>query len=127
MGIGSSNEVNESVGVSGSKLKPSLSVQTDKDVYRPGDSIFVTIEVGNSPVRDHDNGANPSILVEKLSFEVKGLEKLDIQWFSTQKPSPGSKGRRGIQEAFHCNCYMFCQFMDIFKVLMHLVILMSQT
>jgi hypothetical protein len=79
------------VGVSGSKIKPSLSVQTDKDVYRPGDSIFVTIEVANS----HDNASNPSILVEKLSFEVKGLEKLDIQWFSTQKPSPGSKGRRG--------------------------------
>ncbi|XP_010500566.1 PREDICTED: uncharacterized protein LOC104779262 isoform X1 [Camelina sativa] len=95
LGIGSSNEVNESVGVSGSKLKPSLTVQTDKDVYRPGDSIFVTIEVSNSPVRDHDNGANPSLLVEKLSFEVKGLEKLDIQWFSTQKPSTGSKGRRG--------------------------------
>lgn len=90
LGIGTSNEeVNESVG---SKLKPSLSLQTDKDVYRPGDTIFATIEVGNS----HNNGANPSILVEKLSFEVKGLEKLDIQWFSTQKPSPG---RRGIQEA----------------------------
>lgn len=86
MGIGS-----DSVGVSGSKIKPSLTVQTDKDVYRPGDSIFVTIEVGNS----HENESNPSILVEKLSFEVKGLEKLDIQWFSTQKPSPGSKGRRG--------------------------------
>jgi hypothetical protein len=91
LGIGSSSEVNDSVGVSGSKIKPSLSVQTDKDVYRPGDSIFVTIEVANS----HDNASNPSILVEKLSFEVKGLEKLDIQWFSTQKPSPGSKGRRG--------------------------------
>lgn len=109
LGIGSSNQVNDSVGVSGSKLKPSLSVQTDKDVYRPGDSIFVTIEVGNSPVRDHENGATPSILVEKLSFEVKGLEKLDIQWFSTQKPSPGSKGRRGIQGYFcYCNYYVFC-------------------
>ncbi|ESQ30466.1 hypothetical protein EUTSA_v10011376mg [Eutrema salsugineum] len=95
LGIGSSNEVNDSLGVSGSNLKPTLSVQTDKDVYRPGDSIFVTIEVGYSPVTDHENGSNPSILVEKLSFEVKGVEKLDIQWFSTQKPSPGSKGRRG--------------------------------
>ncbi|KAL1192599.1 hypothetical protein V5N11_008669 [Cardamine amara subsp. amara] len=95
LGIGSSNQVNDSVGVSGSKLKPSLSVQTDKDVYRPGDSIFVTLELGNSPLRNHENGENPSILVEKLSFEVKGLEKLDVQWYSTQKPLPGSKGRRG--------------------------------
>lgn len=100
LGIGSSSEVNDSLGVSGSKLKPTLSLQTDKDVYRPGDSIFVTIEVGNSPVRDHENVANPSILVEKLSFEVKGVEKLDIHSFITQKPSPGSRGRRGIQGAF---------------------------
>jgi hypothetical protein len=106
LGIGSSSEVNDSVGVSGSKIKPSLSVQTDKDVYRPGDSIFVTIEVANS----HDNASNPSILVEKLSFEVKGLEKLDIQWFSTQKPSPGSKGRRGILTSFLLQLlYIFCQ------------------
>ncbi|CAN8302983.1 unnamed protein product [Cochlearia groenlandica] len=95
LGIGSSSEANDSESVSESKLKPSLSVQTDKDVYRPGDSVFVTIEVCNSSVRDHENGANPSVLVEKLSFEVKGIEKLDIQWFSTQKPSPGIKGRRG--------------------------------
>lgn len=96
MGIGSSNEVDESLGYSGSKLKPTLSVQTDKDVYRPGDSISVTIEVGNSHVRDNENGFRPSLLVEKLSFEVKGIEKLDIQWFSTQQLSAGSKGRRGI-------------------------------
>ncbi|KAL0696854.1 hypothetical protein Bca4012_064034 [Brassica carinata] len=95
LGIGS-NQVNESLGVSGSKVKPTLSVETDKDVYRPGDFIFVTLEVGYSSVRDHQNGANPSVLVEKLSFEVKGVEKLEIQWFSTQKSSPRSKGRIGI-------------------------------
>ncbi|KAG2304816.1 hypothetical protein Bca52824_033467 [Brassica carinata] len=94
LGIGS-NQVNESLGVSGSKVKPTLSVETDKDVYRPGDFIFVTLEVGYSSVRDHQNGANPSVLVEKLSFEVKGVEKLEIQWFSTQKSSPRSKGRIG--------------------------------
>lgn len=97
MGIGSSNEVNDSLGVSGTKIKPTLSVQTDKDVYRPGDAIFVTLEIGYSPVRDHENGASPSVLVDKLSFEVKGVEKLDVQWFSIQKTSPGSKGRRGIE------------------------------
>uniref|UniRef100_A0A1J3F1H1 RAB6A-GEF complex partner protein 2 n=1 Tax=Noccaea caerulescens TaxID=107243 RepID=A0A1J3F1H1_NOCCA len=95
LGIGSSNEVNDSLGDSGRNLKPTLSVQTDKDVYRPGDSIFVTIEVGYSPKRDHESGATPSILIEKLSFEVKGVEQLDVHWFSTQKPPPGSKGRRG--------------------------------
>lgn len=104
LGIGSSsNEVNDSLGVSGTKPKPTLSVQTDKDVYRPGDFIFVTLEVGYSPVRrDHENGASPSVLVDKLSFEVKGVEKLDVQWFSTIKQSPGSKGRRGTEGAF---CY----------------------
>ncbi|KAJ0234549.1 Immunoglobulin [Hirschfeldia incana] len=97
LGIGtSSNEVNDSLGDSGTKPKPSLSVQTDKDVYRPGDFVFVTIEVGYSPMRDRENGASsPSVLVDKLSFEVKGVEKLDVQWFSTLKQSPGSKGRRG--------------------------------
>ena len=101
LGIGSSsNEVNDSLSGSGTKIKPSLSVQTDKDVYRPGDFIFVTLEVGYYAVRDHENGASPSVLVDKLSFEVKGLEKLDVQWFSAQKPSPGSKGRRGTEGVF---------------------------
>ncbi|CAN6927605.1 unnamed protein product [Brassica oleracea] len=95
LGMSSFNEISESSGVSGSKVKPTLSLQTDKDVYRPGDSLFVTIEVGYSPGMDHENGANPSVLVEKLSFEVKGVEKLESQWFSTQKSSPRSKGRKG--------------------------------
>ncbi|KAJ0229880.1 Immunoglobulin [Hirschfeldia incana] len=92
LGMSSFNEVSESLGVTGSKVKPTLSLQTDKDVYRPGDSIFVTIEVCYSPGRYH---ANPSVLVEKLSFEVKGVEKLETQWFSSQKSSPRSKGRKG--------------------------------
>ncbi|KAI9100724.1 hypothetical protein K1719_024086 [Acacia pycnantha] len=33
--------------------------------------------------------------VERLSFEIKGIEKLDVQWFATQKPLPGSKQKRG--------------------------------
>ncbi|RID56909.1 hypothetical protein BRARA_F00324 [Brassica rapa] len=95
LGMSSFNEVSEPSGVSESKVKPTLSLQTDKDVYRPGDFIFVTLEVGYSPGMDHENGANPSVLVEKLSFEVKGVEKLETQWFSTQKSSPRSKGRKG--------------------------------
>ncbi|XP_010541833.1 PREDICTED: uncharacterized protein LOC104815215 isoform X2 [Tarenaya hassleriana] len=91
----SSHKVNDSFDSSGSKLKPTLSLETDKDVYRPGDSVFVTIEVGNSLARNHENRLMPSFLVERLSFELKGVEKLDVQWFSTQKPLPGSKGRRG--------------------------------
>ncbi|WZY97014.1 hypothetical protein YC2023_069343 [Brassica napus] len=62
-GISSFNEVSEPSGVSGSKGKPTLSLQTDKDVYRPGDSIFVTLEVGYSPGMDHENGANVSVLM----------------------------------------------------------------
>ncbi|XP_033128439.1 uncharacterized protein LOC103871363 isoform X3 [Brassica rapa] len=94
LGMSSFNEVSEPSGVSESKVKPTLSLQTDKDVYRPGDFIFVTLEVGYSPGMDHENGANPSVLVERLSFEVKGVEKLETQWFSTQKSSPRSKGRK---------------------------------
>ncbi|CDY66873.1 BnaAnng23150D [Brassica napus] len=95
LGMSSFNEVSEPSSVSEIKVKPTLSLQTDKDVYRPGDFIFVTLEVGYSPGMDHENGANPSVLVERLSFEVKGVEKLETQWFSTQKSSPRSKGRKG--------------------------------
>ncbi|XP_010097749.2 uncharacterized protein LOC21406643 isoform X1 [Morus notabilis] len=71
---------------------PSLKLQTDKEVYGPGDPVVVTVEIGN-PGGNSDSAF--SLLVERLSFEIKGIEKLDTQWFATQKPLPGSKQRRG--------------------------------
>ncbi|KAF7152841.1 hypothetical protein RHSIM_Rhsim01G0140000 [Rhododendron simsii] len=35
----------------------------------------------------------PSLLIERLAFEIKGIEKLDALWFTTQKSSPDSKQR----------------------------------
>ncbi|KAA8538763.1 hypothetical protein F0562_028342 [Nyssa sinensis] len=75
---------------------PSLKLQTDKDVYRPGDPVLVTIEIRNPPgVTEEDRTSLCSLLVERLSFEIKGIEKLDTQWFITQKPLQDSKQRRG--------------------------------
>lgn len=75
-----------------SEVLPTLKLQTDKQVYRPGDPVIVTIEISN-PAGNADLPL--SLLVERLSFEIKGVEKLDTQWFATQKPIPGSKQRRG--------------------------------
>ncbi|XP_071703092.1 uncharacterized protein [Rutidosis leptorrhynchoides] len=58
--------------------RPSLKLEADKKVYRPGDAVTVTIEIRNPP-------GECSLLVDKLSFETKGIEKLDTQWF-TNKP-----------------------------------------
>ncbi|CAM8895075.1 unnamed protein product [Rhodiola kirilowii] len=71
------------------ELLPSLILKTDKDVYRPGETVEVTIEIGNQA----SDGS--SLLVDRLGIELKGIQKLDIQWFTTQKPLPGSKQRRG--------------------------------
>ncbi|KAK9102207.1 hypothetical protein Sjap_019461 [Stephania japonica] len=85
----------------------SLKVRTDKDVYRPGDCVYVIIEVSNPSVvvvangaattSDSDRGGKNggAVLVERIGFELKGVERLDTQWFATQKPLPGSKQRRG--------------------------------
>lgn len=73
---------------------PTLKLHTDKQVYIPGDPIFVTIEISNPHGAGNGDSAL-SLLVERLSFEIKGIEKLDTQWFATQKPLPGSKQRRG--------------------------------
>ncbi|KAK9911240.1 hypothetical protein M0R45_035161 [Rubus argutus] len=75
-----------------SELLPTLKVQTDKEVYRPGDQIVITIEISN-PSNNGDMAY--SLLIDRLGFEIKGIEKLDSQWFATQKPTPGSKQRRG--------------------------------
>ena len=82
------------------QLSPKLKLQTDKDVYRPGDSVTATIEIC-SPISLKDDAGTvssedaPSLFVDGLSFELKGIEKLDSQWFSVPKPIPGSKQRRG--------------------------------
>ncbi|KAI3984291.1 hypothetical protein MKX01_011245 [Papaver californicum] len=90
-------------------LSPSLRLQLDKDVYRPGDVVSVTIEIHNpcnatenSETQQEDDDAC-SFLVERLGFEIKGTEKLDTQWFSMQKPFSGTKHRRGEQVFLDCS------------------------
>ncbi|XP_058004142.1 uncharacterized protein LOC110640764 isoform X4 [Hevea brasiliensis] len=101
-GIGGSNKVNNLSDGIKSELAPTIKLQTNKDVYRPGDSIFVTIEISNP-----NNGALEStlcsLLIEKLGFEIKGIEKLDPQWFATQKPLPGSRQRIGEHVFMDCS------------------------
>ncbi|KAJ4710434.1 RAB6A-GEF complex partner protein 2 [Melia azedarach] len=77
------------------RVLPTLKLATDKNVYRPGDAVFVSIEICNPLSSDGDPAALSSLLIESLAFEIKGIEKLDSQWFATQKPVPGSKQRRG--------------------------------
>ncbi|XP_042036719.1 uncharacterized protein LOC121782824 [Salvia splendens] len=67
---------------------PQLKLEADKEVYRPGDLITVNIEIKNV-------SSSWSLLIEKLYFEIKGIEKLDTQWFTTPKPTPDSRQRRG--------------------------------
>ncbi|XP_062184202.1 uncharacterized protein LOC133888100 [Phragmites australis] len=91
------------------QLSPSLKLQTDKEVYRPGDSITVTIEICSPASLKDDVGQKlsgdegPSLLLDVLSFELKGIEKLDRQWFSVPKPLPGSKQRRGEHMFLDCS------------------------
>ncbi|CAK7337973.1 unnamed protein product [Dovyalis caffra] len=94
-GSGSSNKVNKSLDGRKDELVPTLKVQTDKDVYRPGDSVLITIEISN-PKDGASEDVMSSLLIEKLGFEIRGIQKLDSQWFATQKPLPGSKQRRGL-------------------------------
>ncbi|CAL5024824.1 unnamed protein product [Urochloa decumbens] len=91
------------------KLSPTLKLQTDKEVYRPGDSVTMTIEI-HSPAGLKDDAGQPlsgedasSLLLDALSFELKGIEKLDSQWFSVPKPLPGSKQRRGEHMFLDCS------------------------
>ncbi|XP_008782854.2 uncharacterized protein LOC103702287 isoform X2 [Phoenix dactylifera] len=82
---------------------PSFKLQTDKEIYRPGDSVTATIEICCPKISkgvtdaEHSSDGISSFLVDNLTFEIKGIEKLDTQWFATQKPLPGSKQRRGEQ------------------------------
>ena len=83
------------------QLSPTLKLQADKEVYRPGDLVTATIEICTPASLKDDVGLTvsgedaPSLLVDGFSFEIKGIEKLDSQWFSVPKPLPGSKQRRG--------------------------------
>ncbi|CAN4081446.1 unnamed protein product [Withania somnifera] len=85
-GIGGGGSVRRSIATD--LTQPELKLEPDKQVYRPGDPVTVTVEIKNTTT-------SSSLLIEKLSFEIKGIEKLDTQWLSTSKPSPGSKQRRG--------------------------------
>lgn len=82
-------------------FNPSFKLQTDKEIYRPGDSVTATIEICCPKTSKGVTGAGHSsdgiypFLVDNLAFEIKGIEKMDTQWFATQKPLPGSKQRRG--------------------------------
>lgn len=83
----------------GDELVPNLKLQTDRNIYRPGDEVLVTIELqcprDPTDLNEITSSSEHSLLVDKLSFELKGVEKLDTQWFTTQKPLPGLKQRRG--------------------------------
>ncbi|KAL3641815.1 hypothetical protein CASFOL_012630 [Castilleja foliolosa] len=57
---------------------PRLKLESDKEVYRPGDPITITVAI-KYPTN------HCSLLIDKLSFECKGIEKLDSQWFNTPK------------------------------------------
>ncbi|PKA62422.1 hypothetical protein AXF42_Ash009308 [Apostasia shenzhenica] len=89
------------------EVTPSFKLQTDKEVYRPGDFISATIEISNPRISkmDENESSNNEIcplLIDNLTFEIKGVEKLDYQWFSVQKPLPGSKQRRGETAFLDC-------------------------
>lgn len=84
------------------EILPTLKLKTDKQVYWTGDPVILTIEITNPhPISNNaDSESALSLLVECLSFEIKGIEKLDTQWFATQKPLRGSKQRRGFEFFF---------------------------
>lgn len=92
------------------ELSPSFKVQTDKEVYRPGEFITATIEISNSGISTgknvHESSSDEgcSLFVDNLAVEVKGVEKLDSQWFSIQKPLPGTKQKRGNSLNFFIKC-----------------------
>ncbi|KAL3641407.1 hypothetical protein CASFOL_016375 [Castilleja foliolosa] len=75
---------------------PQLKLVADREVYRPGDQITVTIEIKNP-------ASSFSLLIEKLGFEIKGIEKLDTHWFNTPKPGSDSKQRRGEYVFMDCS------------------------
>ncbi|XP_057526105.1 uncharacterized protein LOC130805354 [Amaranthus tricolor] len=89
------------------ELSPSLKLETDKNVYRPGNEVLITITIQNpnDPSNSHEitSSSERSLLVERLGFELQGVEKLDTQWFTTQKPLPGTKLRKGEHIFLDCS------------------------
>lgn len=91
----------------GSVSAPTLKVSTDREAYRPGDLIIATVEVHNAKCLVESGGqteigvdVRDAVQIEKIIVEVKGIQKFDTQWVITQKPSPGSKQRRGEHAIF---------------------------
>ncbi len=86
---------------------PSVRLSLDRKGYRPGDMVVATIEVANenpsysSARRTPRASVADAVLMEDLSVEVRGIEKLDPQWLVTPKPTSGSKQRRG-EDLFFC-------------------------
>ncbi|VFQ69513.1 unnamed protein product [Cuscuta campestris] len=87
-GLGGGGRGGRSKGNAADLPLPRLKLEVDREVYRPGDPVTITVEITNPT-------SSCSLLIEKLGFEIKGIEKLDTQWFSTAKPSLDSKQRRG--------------------------------
>ncbi|WOK95297.1 hypothetical protein Cni_G04004 [Canna indica] len=89
-------------------ISPSVKIQLDKDTYRPGDSVIATVEIcspqisNGYPDRENFTKQHSSFLLDNFSFEIMGIEKLDCQWFATQKLSPGSRQRRGERLFLDC-------------------------
>ncbi|KAL8265849.1 hypothetical protein R6Q59_003193 [Mikania micrantha] len=85
-GIGNRETKNEVVPAP-SHVLPLLKLEADKKAYRPGDPVTITVEIRNPP-------GECSLLVDRLSFEATGIEKLDTQWFNTHKTLPDSNHKR---------------------------------
>ena len=62
---------------------PTLKIQPDKDVYRPDNPLIVTIQISNPDTA-------LSLLLDRIGFEIRAVEKLDSQRFATHKPLPRS-------------------------------------
>ncbi|KAF5779291.1 putative reduced growth phenotype protein [Helianthus annuus] len=75
IGIGKGEAVKKEENMVG--VQPLLKLEADKKVYRPGDPVTITVEIRNPPP------AQRSLLVETLSFQATGIQKLDTQWFTT--------------------------------------------
>lgn len=86
-GIGKRETNNDFTPILSHLQPPVLKLDADKKVYRPGDPVTITIEIRNPP-------GECSLLLDRLSFEATGIEKLDTQWFNTHKPLPDSNHKR---------------------------------
>ena len=62
---------------------PTLKIQPEKDVYRPDNPLIITIQISNPDTA-------LSLLLDRIGFEIRAVEKLDSQRFATHKPLPGS-------------------------------------